>query len=747
MLDDATIGELVDLLAPPELPGLVDEWLTEVENEIAGALVEWLRVNLEPVLTEYMTELDRELAAAPGPPGLIAAGADDSVFDAVQTGYTKLIQTDIGEILGGVHMSGALSAWLMQANENGPSPEVLASWLNVTNTDAVTYIANATNRLAHASDEMWVEVRNRARRAVYRGFENEPLTQRIQAVMQTTEFRANTIARTETVGAYNNGNYLGAEALGKYGPAEKWWLATNDARTRPSHAAADGQVVAFTDTFDVGGVSMRYPHDPMAPAGEVVNCRCVMNLLYEGDVRPDGSTVGPPLDLAAEPFGPLVPDLADEPFGPQMPDLADSPFGPQVPAKSIKPIGGKLTDDQLSTWITENMAGDTGKTVAQMWREFRAAGGVTDEKRFYKLAKAAKGGTAAPARAVAAVAPKAPKIPWRKPLQPGSPTALKATTRTKRWRDHLKGREFGSTAGKAAGPAKAEIARNLARRLESRGHVLRSKSWQDAIELGYDPEIAVFERRGQFLALNDRLSDLGKSLTTDADRDLWRRGLLDYRVRDRDWPSSWNDAYARAPRKLGSSEFLLGADPEIRKIMTEARVNELVHQWAITSNDANATSLNMQRAAQIEFDLDPQALAPWNIPEALQARMDADWLIHGDEYRVFLRAMYDETQEMFRELGVTEITVVRGFNFRWGTTPDWAYANDADVFVELRPMSSFAFTQAQANKFAGGVYTYANVPVERIIGSARSGFGCLNETELVVLGGPNSMRVASNLRR
>ena len=43
--------------------------------------------------------------------------------------------------------------------------------------------------------------------------------------------------------------------------------------TRPTHAAIDGQIKDFNDTFDNG---LMYPHDPSGEAGEVINCTCAL---------------------------------------------------------------------------------------------------------------------------------------------------------------------------------------------------------------------------------------------------------------------------------------------------------------------------------------------------------------------------------------------------------------------------------------------------------------------------------------
>jgi hypothetical protein len=94
--------------------------------------------------------------------------------------------------------------------------------------------------------------------------------------------RATTIARTEALRAANLGQVAAAkEAAAAYNlVVEKTWLATNDERTRESHRDLNGQMVSGVDTPFIlpSGVSLRYPHDPAAPASETVNCRCTLQI-------------------------------------------------------------------------------------------------------------------------------------------------------------------------------------------------------------------------------------------------------------------------------------------------------------------------------------------------------------------------------------------------------------------------------------------------------------------------------------
>lgn len=112
--------------------------------------------------------------------------------------------------------------------------------------------------------------------------ENDPIVNQLQeqrsrarleldAEQSYWQTRAQRISRTESTGAYNA---AGLAALADEGETEKAWIATEDARTRPSHAAADRQVVPLVEPFQVGASKLMMPGDPSAPAHEVVNCRC-----------------------------------------------------------------------------------------------------------------------------------------------------------------------------------------------------------------------------------------------------------------------------------------------------------------------------------------------------------------------------------------------------------------------------------------------------------------------------------------
>ena len=80
------------------------------------------------------------------------------------------------------------------------------------------------------------------------------------------------IARTEVHGSAEFANQAAMETVPSV--LEKQWVAVADMRTREDHTAADGQTIPLDASFRVGGDSLRFPGDPLAPPGQTINCRC-----------------------------------------------------------------------------------------------------------------------------------------------------------------------------------------------------------------------------------------------------------------------------------------------------------------------------------------------------------------------------------------------------------------------------------------------------------------------------------------
>jgi hypothetical protein len=142
------------------------------------------------------------------------------------------------------------------------------------------WIAARENRLSAVPNEVFGLVSHIIDSATTNGASIPDVQAQVEQLFGDTSIpgwknRARTVARTEVVGAYNGGLHDAFSMIVDNDPDTEYvkrWLATEDKRTRPDHVEADGQTVPFLQPFTVGGFQMMHPHDPTAPAKEVVNC-------------------------------------------------------------------------------------------------------------------------------------------------------------------------------------------------------------------------------------------------------------------------------------------------------------------------------------------------------------------------------------------------------------------------------------------------------------------------------------------
>ena len=109
---------------------------------------------------------------------------------------------------------------------------------------------------------------------ILQGESMDKIAKRLRNVQKMNKTQAIRSARTIVTGAENKGrqdSYARAEADGII--LQKEWLATNDGRTRHSHAMLDGAIVDQDKKFENG---LRYPGDPRGRPEEAYNCRCTL---------------------------------------------------------------------------------------------------------------------------------------------------------------------------------------------------------------------------------------------------------------------------------------------------------------------------------------------------------------------------------------------------------------------------------------------------------------------------------------
>ena len=152
------------------------------------------------------------------------------------------------------------------------------------------------SRLAYANLAYSTAVRSRLQnelsKATILGESQEKLIRRIRDVTGQATWQARRIAQTERTRVQSQARWeTGNEAMALGVRVANQW-STRMVNSRDTHIALNGKWALQGEYFP--GSPLRYPGDPTAPAGEVINCHCVLvpDVLLEGQAVVDGRLVG-----------------------------------------------------------------------------------------------------------------------------------------------------------------------------------------------------------------------------------------------------------------------------------------------------------------------------------------------------------------------------------------------------------------------------------------------------------------------
>ena len=149
--------------------------------------------------------------------------------------------------------------------------------LAVTDTSLLPY-----KEIDPAKDIPWnmKKINAETLQGILQGESMDKIAKRLRNVQEMNKTQAIRSARTIVTGAENKGrqdSYARAEADGII--LERTWLATNDSRTRHSHAVLDGETRPIDTPFSNG---LMYPGDPNGRPEETWNCRCALAAVVKG---------------------------------------------------------------------------------------------------------------------------------------------------------------------------------------------------------------------------------------------------------------------------------------------------------------------------------------------------------------------------------------------------------------------------------------------------------------------------------
>jgi HK97 family phage portal protein len=223
----------------------------------------------------FTRQLDSTLSRLTGKRGRQAlTRAAQEPIDVEQLFSREFWETETAEMAVGLYEDVAAAGVTRLSIAYGIDFDLAAQWVQ----DFVWARANQLS--GQVTQTTYEAIRAALNEGVMAGESIDDIADRIRSLFtQTYANRAETVARTEVISAYNGAATLGATQLPSDVVAAQEWIATRDGRTREEHAGADGQIVAIGTAFDIGGTAMAYPGDPNGGAGNVVNCRCTVAFL------------------------------------------------------------------------------------------------------------------------------------------------------------------------------------------------------------------------------------------------------------------------------------------------------------------------------------------------------------------------------------------------------------------------------------------------------------------------------------
>jgi len=132
-------------------------------------------------------------------------------------------------------------------------------------------VARRMNLISGLSDELFQDVQREISEGLNAGESLAQIAARLDGLFGPA--RAELVADTETAAAFA---FASDSAARQAGVRFKQWIHSGlPKEPRPDHLAIDGLIVPVDEPYPVGDPPLRYPHDELGAAEDVINCGCI----------------------------------------------------------------------------------------------------------------------------------------------------------------------------------------------------------------------------------------------------------------------------------------------------------------------------------------------------------------------------------------------------------------------------------------------------------------------------------------
>lgn len=161
--------------------------------------------------------------------------------------------------------------------------------------------------------------------------------------------------------------------------------------------------------------------------------------------------------------------------------------------------------------------------------------------------------------------------------------------------------------------------------------------------------------------------------------------------------------------------------------------NSFVKNWAITSNKSEF-SIAIQMEAAVQLDA---KLSDWQRGLITQKGLDkAPFMKHmRNDARPFVEQTYRLTQKELARVGIQDVVLYRGVRSKGGS-----FTKGGTINIQMNALESWTASPEIARGF-GGLVLKARFPRSRIYSTPKTGPGCFDEYEFIMLGGKDDQAI------